>query len=252
MTRTSILGGRRLVALSVSLLVLSVAAGCGSAPGTTDPQGVDELRIPTPSPDPSDFVEGIDNPYLPLSPGSSWTYESTGSEGDQTITVTVTDQTRVVAGVTATVVRDRVTDARGTLVEDTYDWYAQDTLGNVWAFGEDTTAYDGEPSTKGSWEAGVDGAQAGIAMLATPRLGDGYRTEYFEGVAEDQVEVLAIDAEVALDNESFDRVVRTADTTGLEPGLTELKYYAPDVGLVLEETVAGGDDRVVLVEYRAG
>ena len=73
--------------------------------------------------------------------------------------MTVTDQTRVVAGVPTTVVHDEVRDADGELVEDTFDWYAQDAAGNVWYFGEDTTAYDGdETSTEGSWEAGVDGA----------------------------------------------------------------------------------------------
>ncbi|MEO5853667.1 MAG: hypothetical protein ABIQ15_14250 [Nocardioides sp.] len=253
MTRRRARGSRRLALLPAGLLALTVTTGCGTAPGTTDPQGVDELRIPTPSPDPADFVTGIDNPYLPLSPGSSWTYRSSGSEGDQTITVTVTDQTRVVAGVSATVVRDRVTDASGALVADTYDWYAQDVDGNVWDLGEDTTAYDADAAnTDGSWEAGVDGAQAGLAMPARPRVGDGYRTEYREGVAEDQAEVLTVDGEVELGNESFDRVVTTADTTPLEPGLVERTYYAPGIGVVLAETVAGGDERVVLVAHRAG
>ena len=244
------------------MVAVLALAGCGSAPGTTEPAGVDGLMIPTPSPDPQDFVEAIDNSYLPLAAGSSWTYESTSSEGDETIKVTVTDQTRVVAGITTTVVRDRVTDEDGELIEDTYDWYAQDLAGNVWYFGEDTTAYvdaldgavleGGGSSTEGSWEAGVDGAQAGVVMPATPRVGDGYQQEYLVGEAEDRAEVLAIDAEVGLDTESFEDVVETIDTNPLEPGLVERKYYAPGIGLVLEETVAGGDDRVVLVAYDAG
>jgi len=239
--------------LAVGMLLAWPLAGCGSAPGTSDPQGVDELTIPTPSPDPGDFVAGIDNPWLPLTPGSTWTYEATSSEGDETITVTVTDETRIVAGVTTTVVRDVVTDADGQVVEDTDDWFAQDTAGNVWYFGEATTAYDdGEASTEGSWEAGVDGARAGIAMLATPRVGDGYRMEFREGVAEDQGEVLAIAGEVTLDAESFDGVLKTTDTTPLEPGLVEVKYYAPGIGLVLEETVTGGDDQAVLAAHRTG
>jgi len=234
----------------VAVLALT---GCGSAPGTTDPEGVDGLVVPTPSPDPRDFVERIENPYLPLVPGSTWTYQADGEDGPQTITVAVTDQSRVVAGVSTTVVRDRVTDADGTLVEDTYDWFAQDRDGNVWYFGEDTTAYDGdEASTDGSWEAGVEGAQAGIAMLARPRVGDGYQQEYAEGSAEDQGEVLSIDAEVAAENETFDDVVKTADTTPLEPGVVEHKYYAEGIGLVLEETVSGGAERVVLVTFQPG
>ncbi len=130
-------------------------------------------EVPTPEPDPADFVATIDNPYLPYLPGTRWVYRNTSSEGDERIVVTVTHRTRVVQGVRTTVVRDTVTDENGEVVEDTFDWFAQDTAGNVWYFGEDTTAYEeGKPTREGSWEAGVDGAQAGIVMLADPRPGD--------------------------------------------------------------------------------
>ena len=245
---------RRLL-LVVALLLL---AGCGGAPDEIGPQGVDGLEVPTPSPDPADFVRRIDNPYLPLVPGSEWVYEATGEEpGDtETITVTVTDQTREVAGVTTTVVHDVVRDADGDVVEDTYDWYAQDRDGNVWYFGEDTTAYDakGRPDTEGSWEAGVDGAQAGLVMPATPRVGDGYRQEFSEGEAEDQARVLQLDATRTAGGTTYDGVLVTEDTTPLEPGLVEQKYYAPGTGLVYEETVSGGisggGERVELVQAR--
>ena len=233
---------RRLVAVAVASLALT--SSCGSAPGTSDPEGVDGLVVPTPSPEPGDFVEVIDNPYLPLTPGSTWTYEASGSEGEGRVTVTVTDRARVVAGVRTTVVSAETTDARGRLVEESQDWYAQDLDGNVWSFGE--------RGTDGDWEAGVEGAQAGIAMLATPRLGDGYRHEYRAGVAEDQAEVIATAADLTLGVEGFDRVVKTADTSVLQPGLMQVSYYAPAIGLVLRETVAGGDRRLLLVEHRAG
>ena len=235
------------------LVVLAVLAGCGSAPKEIDPTGVDGLVIPTPDPDPTDFVEGIDNRYLPLLPGSVWTYQSTSPEGDETIVVTVTDETREVAGVTATVVHDVAKDDTGTVIEDTYDWYAQDTAGNVWYLGEDTTAYDGQlSSSEGSWEAGVDGAEAGLAMPAEPRVGDGYSQEYYEGVAEDRGEILATDATVSIGYGDYDEVVRTEDTTPLEPDLVEQKYYAPGIGVVMEKTVAGGEELVELVAFTAG
>ncbi|MET1059964.1 MAG: hypothetical protein ABWX84_10215 [Nocardioides sp.] len=237
-----------------ALLALAVLAACGSAPKEIDPTGVDGLVIPTPDPDPQDFVEGIDNPYLPLVPGSVWTYDSRSPEGDETITVTVTDQTKVVAGVTTTVVHDVAKDPdTGKVIEDTYDWYAQDTAGNVWYFGEDTTAYDGgKPSKEGSWEAGVDGAQAGLAMPAEPRVGDGYSQEYSKGVAEDRGEILAVDGTVSIGYGDYDKVVRTEDTTPLEPELVEQKYYAPGVGVVMEKTVAGGEELVELVSFSRG
>ncbi len=182
-----------------------------------------------------------------------WTYTSTSPEGDETIVVTVTDETRVVAGVTATVVHDVAKDETGTVVEDTYDWYAQDTAGNVWYLGEDTTAYDGQlSSSEGSWEAGVDGAEAGLAMPAEPRVGDGYSQEYYQGVAEDRGEILATDATVSIEYGDYDEVVRTEDTTPLEPDLVEQKYYAPGIGVVMEKTVAGGEELVELVAFTAG
>ncbi len=237
----------------LALVAALALAGCGSAPGTTDPGGVDGLVIPTPTPDPADFVARVDNPYLPLVPGTTWTYEATGGDVAETITVTVTDQTRVVAGVTTTVVHDEVVDADGTLVEDTYDWYAQDRAGNVWYFGEDTTSYDGdEISTEGSWEAGVNGAQAGVVMLARPRVGDGYQQEYDPGNAEDRAEVLSIDDQVVVGDTTYDDVVATVETTPLEPDLAEKKYYAPGIGAVLEETLTGGTERVVLTSFEAG
>ena len=234
---------------------LLVATGCGpgASPAVYPPTGVDGLTVPTPSPDPDDFVEGIDNPWLPLVPGTEWVYETGGTE-PETITVTVTEETRVVAGVTTTVVHDVVTDRDGDVVEDTYDWFAQDVDGNVWYFGEDTTEHDdrGRSDRSGSWEAGVDGAEAGLAMPAEPRVGDGYRMEHLEGEAEDLARVVSVDEEVELAIGAYDGVLRTEDTTPLEPTLVEEKYYARGVGLLVEMTVAGGTERAELVEFTPG
>ena len=72
------------------------------------------------------------------------------------------------------VVHDVVTE-NGETVEDTFDWYAQDAFGNLWYLGEDTKEYENGKvaSTEGSWEAGVDGAQAGIILPADPTVGHG-------------------------------------------------------------------------------
>jgi hypothetical protein len=244
---------RRPLLLALAAALPLLVGGCGSAPSKSPPTGVDGLRIPTPSADPDDFVEGIDNPYLPLTPGSRWVYES-GRVDPETVTVTVTGDTREIQGVTTTVVHDVVRDSDGRVVEDTFDWFAQDTAGNVWYFGEDTTEYDdrGRPDDSGSWEAGVDGARAGVVMPAEPRIGDGYRQESSPGRAEDRGEVLSVDESVNVGFGSFTDVLQTEETTPLEPGLVERKYYAPGVGLVLEETVLGGSERVELVAYEGG
>lgn len=202
--------------------------------------------------DPADFVATIDNLYLPLTPGRRWTYEETNGDGEtEHIEVVVTDQTREIQGITATVVRDTVT-LDGLLVEDTFDWFAQDVDGNVWYLGEDVTNYDenGRPTDDtGSFEYGVDGALPGIAMPADPQVGDAYRQEYFAGEAEDMGEVLRTGETVSVPAGEFQGVLVTRDWNPLEPEVIEEKYYAPGVGLVREEKVAGDTGEGVLIHY---
>jgi hypothetical protein len=204
---------------------------------------------------PGDFTTRIDNPYLPMRPGSRWVYREIDTDGTvQRVVVRVTRRTRLIAnGVRARVVRDTVTE-RGRLVEDTFDWFAQDRAGNVWYLGEDTTEYeDGRPVSKaGSWEAGVDGARAGIVMLARPRPGREYRQEFYEGEAEDRARVLSVDDQAEVPAGHYTRVVTTKDWNPLEPDVLEYKLYARGVGLVLAVHVSGGSEREELVSYRKG
>jgi hypothetical protein len=168
--------------------------------------------------------------------------------------VRVTRRTKRIAnGVTARVVRDTVTE-RGRLVEDTFDWFAQDRAGNVWYLGEDTTEYeDGRPVSKeGSGEAGVDGARPGIVMLARPRPGHGYRQEHAPGEAEDRARVLSLDDQAEVPAGHFTDVLTTKDWNPLEPKVLEYKLYARGVGLVLAVHVSGGSGREELVRYDRG
>lgn len=198
-----------------------------------------------PSINPADFVAGVDNLLFPLVPGTQYVYQG----GEETIEVTVTDDTKQILGVTTIVVRD-VVSVGSEIIEDTYDWYAQDKAGNVWYFGEDTKEYeDGQVvSTEGSWEAGVDGAKPGIIMHATqPAIGVPYRQEYYACEAEDMAEVVSLSESVTVPYGSFDNCLQTRDFTPLEPNVNEYKYYAPGVGLVLEVDVQSGA-RTELIE----
>ncbi len=145
------------------VVLLTVAAG--AALGAVSRAG----QSGEPVFDPGNFVEGVDNPYFPLEPGTTFRYASEAEEGTETVEVTVTRHTKQIMGVTATVVRDRVF-LDGELTEDTEDWYAQDRQGNVWYLGENSRQYeDGRlVGTEGSWEAGRDGAMPGIVTLADP------------------------------------------------------------------------------------
>jgi hypothetical protein len=194
--------------------------------------------------DPENFADStdIDNPYMPLTPGTTYDYEGETEDGTETTEVFVSDDTKVILGVTCVVVEDRVY-LDGELIEETFDWYAQDNEGNVWYFGEDSAEYeDGEiVSTAGSWEAGVDGAQPGIIMKADPRVGDSYRQEYYEGEAEDLAAVLALEQSVSVPYGDFDECLQTLDWAPLVANSNEYKYYAPGIGMVLESKEDGSE-----------
>ena len=250
MTKRSVLG-----AITVALLVTGTTIGTtvgttvGAGAGTRTPGGVS--RDYEPKIRPADFGGPIDNPYFPLVPGARWVYDVSTPTGPERIVVEVTHDTKEVLGIDAVVVRDTVSKD-GALVEDTFDWYAQDTAGNVWYLGEDTKEYENgvAVNTKGSWEAGVDGAQPGIVMKAHPRVGATYRQEFYKGEAEDRARVLSVSESASVSFGTFERdIVKTKDITPLQPGLVEHKYYARDIGVVLEIDVKGGSERVELVEH---
>jgi hypothetical protein len=188
-----------------------------------------------------------------LIPGSSWSYESTGSDEVERIEVTVLEETRMVMGIPATVVRDTVT-VDDEIVEDTYDWFAQDDAGNVWYLGEDSKEYEGGVviSTAGSWEAGVDGALAGIVMEASPQVGDAYRQEFYPGEAEDMAEVVRVGAAETVAFGSYADMTVVKEWTPLQPNVVEEKYYSAGVGLILEVAVKGGEGRIELVSFQSG
>jgi len=208
-------------------------SGCGTASEPSPPSGVDELAIPTPSVDPDDFVARIDNPWLPLASGATWTYRVTGSTtgvSSGTQTVTVRDQAEDVAGVSATAV-----DTSGP-AGDVTDYYAQDRSGNVWWLGRE-----------GVWRAGDDGAEAGLAMPRHPRVGDGWRTALLSGVVEDRASVAALDGSVSVPAGTFDNLVELETSSPLTPELGTLESYARGVGLVRTVSTSGPTYRAELV-----
>lgn len=209
--------------------------------------------------DPANFDSPQDNVYWPMAVGDTYRYEAEEEDGLIINEITNTGAFKVILGVTCRVIYDEERiDVEGVglvRAEETYDWYAWDNDGNVWYFGEDTVEYlyddDWNPlgtTSEGSWEAGVDGAEPGVVMLADPRPGDSYRQEYYEGVAEDMGKVLKLNAHVSVEYGDFGDCLKTKEWTKLEPGDIEHKYYAPGVGLVFVEELKGKTVRVELVD----
>jgi hypothetical protein len=246
------------------VLVLVLLSACDS---TSSPQAsLSPSQTPTPSVfpaalsaspyqppiDPARFTTTIDNPYFPLTPGTTYVFEGTSDGDREKDTVVVTNKTKKILGVTCVVVKD-VAEVNGEIEESTFDWYAQDVDGNVWYFGEDTKEYDNGHvmSTAGSWKAGVNGAQPGVIMPGTPVIGLEYRQEYYKGEAEDVAKVIALGERITVPYKSFEDVLVTEDRSPLEPKVLERKYYAKGIGVVFEKLIKGGEEKLELVDVRS-
>ena len=220
-----------------------------SGGGSSLPTGSEPAKL-----DPAEFTTEITNPYWPMAVGSKWVYREVDPEGDLRVEVTVTDRTKKIAnGVEARVVHDEVSRG-GEPVEITDDWYAQDADGTIWYLGEDTAEYENGKvvSREGSFEAGVDGAEAGVIMPGDPQPGMEYRQEYLEGEAEDFASVLGFALQVEVPAGRYDNVLQTQDVNPLgDPQQVENKFFAKGVGPLLTLDLTGSG-REELVSYTPG
>jgi hypothetical protein len=269
---------------TLSIVAVLAVAGCASDGAPTPPAVAAATPTPTPTPpssvspapsptasapasptpttgseasatigetiDPANFVDVVDNPWFPLIPGTTFTYKGIADGEPTTDVFEVTHDTKVVDGITTTVIKDDVF-VRGVLEERTEDWYAQDRDGNVWYFGEQTAELNKQgkvTSTAGSWEAGVDGARPGIFMPAEPAIGVAYPQEQFPGEAEDWFVVLFQGMRAKVPAGTWSDTIVTGEWTPLEPGVVGEKWYAKGIGQVRENTISGGQETLELVK----
>jgi hypothetical protein len=215
---------------SIAVVAVAVGAATGVASAQTPPP-------PPPAPPPGDFVNEVTNPYMPLDPGTTFHYRGTKEGQPAADNFTVTHQTKRILGVRTTVVKD-VALVNGQAEEKTFDWFAQDRRGTVWYFGEDSfDKVNGQwVRNEGSWKAGVDGAKPGIAMEASPKVGDFYRQEFAPGHAEDVARVL-----------TTGRVLVTRDWSLIDPSSVERKTFVRGIGQVHTVAVQGPQEESHLV-----
>jgi hypothetical protein len=241
----------RLGRIAATVTALTLAAGLAVDVWATPSGEGTATRIG--EPDPGNFTHPKANPYFPLVAGTISIYRGT-EEGQQLHErVRITRRTKIIQGITTVVIRD-VMFADGRLDEKTSDWYQADNDGNVWYFGERTATYDENgnvSSTEGSWQAGVDGAVAGIIMPADPEPTDAYRQEFYLGHAEDQAWIVQRALNVRVPYKNVHRVVRSIEWTRLEPDVVSEKLYAPGLGMVRESIVSGGNETLELVAVRS-
>jgi hypothetical protein len=230
-----------LIATLMALTSLGLGLALGATAATTRPA--------SPA-----FSARVDNPWFPLTPGTTYIYRGVKDGKPARDVLTVTHRTTTIDGAPCVVVQDRLY-LRGRLSERTTDWYTQDSKGNVWYFGEDTAVLDAAGhvrSREGSWRAGVGSAKPGIYMPAHPRPGQSGRQEYLKGQAEDHFQVLSLRTAVAVPYTSSTHALLTKEWTPLEPGVLDHKLYLRGVGTALEQSVKGGAERLELVSFQRG
>ena len=234
-------------ALTAATAVTLVAASPTPSSATGPPSQYEPVL------DPAHFVGVIDNPYYPLPVGQTLVYRGVKDGQTQIDRVTVLSKTRVVEGITATVVRD-VAKHGNRLLEKTFDWFAQDDQGTVWYLGENTKAYgrNGNIDTSGSWESDVNDAEPGGIMEPDPQVPDAYRQEYLAGEAEDTAWIVDRGGTVTVPYGTLHRALTSLEFARIEPGVIDQKIYAPGIGIVQEVSRDGEHETALLVRVIGG
>jgi hypothetical protein len=244
--------------LTIAPLLALLLAACGShqsSPSASGATGTTAPAVTQTTADAANFDgHAVDNPWFPLTPGTTLVYRGVKDGEPSRETFTTIADTKLIEGVECTVVRDHLF-LSGKLEERTLDYYAQDKEGNVWYFGEDTAELNPDGtvrSTEGTWLTGRDGALAGVFMPADPQVGQSFRQEYYKGQAEDHFRVLDLMASVHTPGATSDQALLTMEWTPLEPNVIDHKYYVRGIGTVLEQTAKGPLERNTLVAVQKG
>lgn len=236
-------------ALAVALLLVStgVAAGSATASAATSPAcGSPHAFHPAAHP------ELVTNTWLPLTPGTQFLLKGTVDGKPHEIRTTVTDLTKTVGGTRTIVVLDQDLGPGGVIQEAELALFAQDHAGAVRALGEYPEIYDngkltGAPDT---WITGVDGAIAGTAMLAHPKLTS---PAYIQGRApsiefDDCAKVFQTGQHVCVPIGCFDNVLVTDEWAPNDPaGGHHRKYYVAGFGQIRVDAVQDTNPEVLHV-----
>ena len=232
---------------------LPTLAPPSSAPSSSGPTAEPASAAPTKAPpttgaiDPANFTSTIDNPWFPLTPGTTFTYKGTKDDRKAVETFAVTKSTKVIAGVTCVVVDDRVS-LGGVPTERLLGYYAQDRAGNVWYFGEDMLELDSNGNvvgTAGSWHAGLDKAPPALYMEASPTIGRIFAHNY----TKNDFAVVGLAETVTVPYGSFTALV-TKEWSPLEPAVETRKYYVRGLGAVRDVATKGPLEELVLVSVQ--
>jgi len=224
---------RTLTTAAVSILASSLAPASVEQPAPGDWQRTFNIGA-------GDVATAGESPYFILKPGSQLTLE--GKEDGKTVrlVVTVLDETKIVGGIEARVVEERESED-GALVEVSRNFMAiHKTTRDVYYLGEEVDIYKNGKIVdhEGAWLHGSKGATLGLLVPAAPVIGQRYYQEVAPGVAMDRAQIVSVTERVTTPAGTFEKCLKTEETTPLEPGDKEYKLYAPGVGLVRDGPLA--------------
>jgi hypothetical protein len=240
---------------SVALVLLAVAAlalaqvGCGGGTTSTTTPAASTTRF-----DPARFGDPTvaSNKWLPLKPGTQWVRQGATDVGSRRVphrvVSTVTDVVKTIDGVPAVAVLDQDFDG-GQLTQQSLDYYAEDTKGDVWYLGSYTEEYEGGQfvNATDAWLAGVQGAKPGIAMQADPMTGTPpYSISKPPGgeKAADVAQVVETGKRQCVPYKCYRDVTVIREGKAAAPD-NEFKYYAPGVGQILNTPRSASQHRDV-------
>jgi len=175
-----------------------------------------------------------ENPYFILKPGSQLMLEGQESGKTVRLVVTVLDETKIVGGIETRVVEERESE-NGALVEVSRNFMAiHKSTRDIYYLGEEVDIYKNGKIVdhEGAWLHGSKGATLGLLVPAAPVIGQRYYQEVAPGVAMDRAQIVSVSERVTTPAGTFEKCLKTEETTPLEPGDKEYKLYAPGVGLV--------------------
>lgn len=208
------------------IAIVSLACVLGLTAQTTDNRTwISDFRL-----EPDELTSIGRNPYFILEPGYVLVLEA----GNERLTITVLNETKKIDNVETRIVEERETK-NDRPVEISRNYFAiSKRTNNVYYFGEDVDMYKAGKviSHEGAWIAGVNGARFGLAIPGAPALKARYYQELAPGVAMDRAEIVSLNETLTTPAGVFKQVLKVVETTPLERGAAEAKYYAAGAGLL--------------------
>ena len=225
---------KKIISLCLFILISSSALKSqDKKDGFTDTFNIDSCTFSTTG----------ENTYFILQPGFQLVLEGIEDEDTSRVVITVLNETKMVGGIETRVVEENESVNSKTIeISRNFFAYCKET-GDVFYFGEEVDMYKSGKLTShsGAWLAeGIN--RPGVIMPGKFEIGYKYYQEIAPGNAMDRAEIMSVSETFKTPAGNYTNVLKTKETTPLEPKEKEYKHYAPGIGLIQ-------DEHLLLVKY---